>query len=261
LNPSAGFDVATIAGLDNCIGDFVFVLNVDTDPIHIISDLWNKLQQGNEVVTGVREDRASGRFRAWLARCYYRLYGHVTGIDIPLGISSPRLYSRKVVAYITRSNDRNVMLKVLPFFSSYRIGTVIYTAISQGDSFGERSTIGAILAGITILLGSSSRPLRLFTAMSLFSSALSLAYSAYVLAISIFKHNVVEGWVSIALPLAVISFFLSSLLGIVAEYVYMLVQQSVNRPAYSIVAESTSSVLEIQRKLNVVDTSGDFSDI
>jgi len=140
LNRSVGFDVATIAGLDNCIGDFVFILNVDTDPVDILPQLWRKTQEGNEVVTGVRYDRIRGSLRAWLSRVYYNLFHSVTGIRVPLGISSPRLYSRKVVGYITQNNDRNIMLKVLPFFSSYRIGTVEYTATSAGNSFGERHT-------------------------------------------------------------------------------------------------------------------------
>jgi hypothetical protein len=40
---------------------------------------------------------------------------------------------------------------------------------------------------------------------------------------------------------------------------FMLAQQSGNRPVYSITKESSSSVLEIQQKLNVVEGSGDFA--
>jgi glycosyltransferase involved in cell wall biosynthesis len=259
LNRSVGFDVATVAGLDNCIGDFIFILNLEVDPVETLTALWASAQQGNEAVCGVRSDRLRRNFRSLIRRAYFRAFAYATGVHIPYGISSVRLYTRKVANYISQNNDRTLMLMVLPFFSSYHIGTVIYTPRGKSGAFAQQGMVNAVLNGITLLLGSSSRPLRLFTAMALLSSFISLAYSIYVIGVSIFNRHVVEGWISLAFPLAVISFLLSTLLGIIAEYVYMLVQQSGNRPAYSIVAESTSSVLEIRKKLNVVGGSGDFA--
>jgi hypothetical protein len=80
-----------------------------------------------------------------------------------------------------------------------------------------------------------------------------------VLGVALLKKQVVEGWISLALPMAVMFFFISTILGILSEYIYMLSQQSGNRPVYSIVKESTSSALEVQRKLNIVEGSGDFA--
>jgi hypothetical protein len=113
---------------------------------------------------------------------------------------------------------------------------------------------------MTILLASSIRPLRLLTLTALAASSLSLLFAVYVLCIAVFKKHVVEGWISLALPMAVMFFFISTILGILSEYIYMLSQQSGNRPVYSIVKESTSSVLETQRKLNIVEGGGEFAD-
>jgi hypothetical protein len=100
--------------------------------------------------------------------------------------------------------------------------------------------------------------LRALTLLSMAASSLSLLFAFYVVGVALLKRHVVEGCVSLALPLAVMFFFLSTILGILSEYIYLLAQQSGNRPLHSIVKESTSSVLEIQRKLNVIDESGDF---
>src|SRR5208283_2895020 len=141
----------------------------------------------------------------------------------------------------------------------YRVATVTYAPVRRGNGFGDRSLSNALLSGVTILLASSIRPLRLLTVMSLLASTLSLLFAVYVLCVALLKRHVVEGWISLALPMAVMFFFLSTILGILSEYIFMLAQQSGNRPVYSISKESTSSVLEIQRKLNVVEGSGDFS--
>jgi polyisoprenyl-phosphate glycosyltransferase len=258
LNRRSGLDVAMVAGLDNSIGDFVITLNVERDPIGLIPTLWQKAQKGNEVVCGVRTDRLKGSLHSLANRMFYRAFEATTGLRVPRGVSDLRLYSRRVVGYITQNNDRHLLLKVLPFFASHSVATVEYPAIRRGGGFGDQSRSTDMLAALTILLASSIRPLRLLTLMALMASVLSLLFALYVVVVALLKRHVVEGWISLALPMAVMFFFISTILGILSEYIYMLSQQSGNRPVYSIVKESTSSALEVQRKLNVVEGGGDF---
>jgi glycosyltransferase involved in cell wall biosynthesis len=259
LNRRSGLDVAMVAGLDNSIGDFVITLNVERDPIDSIPMLWEKAQQGNEVVCGVRTDRIEGNLHSLTNRMFYQALEATAGLRVPLGISDLRIYSRRVVGYISQNNDRHLLLKVLPFFASHQFATVEYAAVKRPGGFGDQSRGTDLFAALTILLASSIRPLRLLTLTALLASSLSLLFAIYVLAIALFRQHVVEGWISLALPMAVMFFFISTILGILSEYIYMLSQQSGNRPVYSIVKESTSSTLEIQRKLNIIEGSGDFT--
>jgi glycosyltransferase involved in cell wall biosynthesis len=259
LNRRNGLDVAMIAGLDNSIGDFVITLNVERDPIGLVPLLWEKAQQGNEVVCGMRTDRLKGGFHSRTNQLFYWAFEATTGLRVPAGISDLRLYSRRIVSYITQNNDRHLLLKILPFFASHSVATVEYAPLRRGGGFGDRRRSTDVLTGLTILLASSIRPLRLLTLMAVVASLLSMLFAVYVLGIALLKEHVVEGWVSLALPMAVMFFFISSILGILSEYIYILSQQSGNRPVYSIVKESTSSALEIQRKLNIVGGSGDFA--
>jgi hypothetical protein len=48
-------------------------------------------------------------------------------------------------------------------------------------------------------------------------------------------------------------FLISVILVLLSEYIYMLAQQAVNRPGYSIGRESTSNVLDMRGQLNVFD--------
>ncbi len=259
LNRRSGLDVALVAGLDNGIGDFVITLNVQTDPASLIPVLWQKAQAGAQVVCGVRTDLPKRGFNSWANRAFYNLFAAATGLRVPLGISDLRLYSRQVVGYIAQNNDRHLLLRVLPFFSSHRVATLEYAAVRRGKGFGRRGGSPAILSGLTMLLSSSSLPLRMLTLTSMLASTLSLLFVFYVVAVALFKRHVVEGWISIALPMAVMFFLMSTILGILSEYIYMLARHSGNRPVYLISKESTSSVLEVQRKLNTIDGGGDFA--
>lgn len=260
LHLQHGFNIALIVGIDNSIGDFVITLNVQSDPANLIPALWEKAQEGHELVCGVRTDSLrGGGIQSWINHLFQRAVGAMAGLIIPPGASDLRLYSRRVVNYLTQNNDRHLMLKVLPFFTSNRVGTVQYTPLSPRDGFGEGGLLNALTHGVSLLLGSSIRPLRLLTLTALLASSVGLFFAVYVVAVALFKRNVVEGWVSLALPIALMFFFLSMILGMLSEYIYILAQQSGNRPVYLVSRESTSSVLDVQQKLNVIEGDGKFS--
>lgn len=252
LNRRSGIEVAIIAGLDHSIGDYVVTLNPESDPPAMIPVMWKVAQDGIEVVCGVRAAAESRRLRTRLNRLFYRTYAASTGYKIPADISNLRFMSRRVVGYITQNNDRHLLLKVLPFFPTRRVATVEYQPGTSVGGFGRHSIWSQVFSALTILLATSVRPLRLLTLFSTIASIGSLLYAVYVVAVALFKSKVVEGWVSLALPMAIMFFIISLVLGLLSEYIFMLAQQSGNRPVYSIGMESTSSVLEVKRQLNVV---------
>ena len=252
LNRRSGLNVALTAGLDNCIGDFAITFNHESDPLDLIAALWAKSQQGYDAVCGVRDNGAKSFALSAVNKGFYIAFRASTGLELPIYLSDARVYSRRVITYITRNNDRHLLLKVLPFFTSYRLALITYSPLSRGVQFSGSSLAGAILNGLTILLASSVRPLRLLTLFAVTASFFSLMFAVYVLGVALLRRDVVEGWISLAFPMAVMFFFVSVILGALSEYMYMLAQQSGNRPIYSVTRESTSSVLEIREKLNVV---------
>jgi glycosyltransferase involved in cell wall biosynthesis len=260
LNRRNTFDVAVVAGLDNSIGDYVLTLNHQTDPIELLPKLFELSRKGNEVVVGIREDRMNRTVYAWVNKRFVHVMRATAGVNLPPGLSDLRLYSRSVVSYINLNADRHLLLKVLPFLATTRVASMPYRPL-RGDQTAEgRSLTGAFFTGSSMLLSSSVAPLRLLTMLTLVTSSLSLLYALYVVVVALVKHNVVEGWVSLALPMAVMFFFISTILGILAEYVFRMAQHTRNRPVYTISDESTSSSLGIQGKLNVVESGGNFAE-
>ena len=258
LNRRNDFEVAMMAGLDNSIGDFVITLNHETDPAELIPQFFELALNGNAFVCGIFREQLRRRVYCWANRQYGRILRATTGISPPAGMSDYRLYSREVLGFVNRDADRQVLLKILPFLATTKISTIEYSSIQPASSIRRRMTI-SFLSSITILLASSSAPLRLLTGMALTVSTLSLLYAGYVIAVAILKHNVVEGWVSLALPMAVMFFFVSTILGVLAEYVFRMAQHVRNSPLYMISGESTSATSDLQRRLNVVHQDGEFA--
>jgi hypothetical protein len=259
LNRKNDFGVAVIAGLDNSIGDFVFTLNPETDAPELLPKMFELTLSGSEVVCGTLREQLRQPLYMWGNKQYARLLQSTVGVRLPAGMTDLRLYARGVLSYINRNSDRHLLLKMLPFMATGKIAVFPYNSSTGKAASHRRGLVRTVLSSITVLLSSSVAPLRLLTLLTVAVSLLSLAYAVYVVGVALLKRNVVEGWVSIALPMAVIFFFISTILGVLSEYIFRVVQHTRNAPVYLISGESTSATSELNARLNVVQHDGEFA--
>jgi hypothetical protein len=260
LNRRNDFGVAIVAGLDNSIGDFVFTLNPETDAPELLPEMFALMLRGSEVICGTLREQMEQPLYRWGNRQYARLLQSTVGVRVPAGMTDLRLYSRGVLSYINRNADRHLLLKMLPFMATGKVAVFPYNSMTGKAASHRRGLVRTALSSITVLLSSSVAPLRLLTLLTVAVSLLSLAYAVYVVAVALLKRNIVEGWVSIALPMAVIFFFISTILGVLSEYIFRVVQHTRNAPVYLISGESTSATSELNARLNVVQRDGEFAE-
>lgn len=244
LHRPLGFEVALVAGLDNAIGDWVITFDYR---LHSVEDLPALIAAapGHEMVFGLpaapRPDFVQQRFAG--------LFQKLTGLLLPRAISHLRLYTRGVVNYILQNNDRDELLYVLPVFATQKIAYVTCPGAQSPPRFGWAKAA-------RILLSCSITPLRLLTLLALLASGLSFLYAAYIVGVALLRRQVVEGWISLALPIAIMFMLVSTILGVLSEYVYRIVLETKKRPVYFISAEHSSSVAGVQNRLNVVGQDG-----
>jgi glycosyltransferase involved in cell wall biosynthesis len=256
LSPKAGIAVATIAGLDNAIGDYVITLDPTRDPAEKILEMVGKALEGNDIVYGVDAKRTqSASLYDKGALAYYQLFSRLTGLEIPREVSSFRLLSRSVVNYITAINDRHHLLSVLPAITGHRYATIEYTSHTQGSESLKPGFAAKLLEGISVLFACSVKPLRFATYTALAAGFLNLIYAVYVVIVALIKPDVAEGWVSLSLQSSGMFFLISLVLTIVSEYLYAIMERTQNRPLYHIARESSSMVFKRKEELNVVEGS------
>lgn len=251
LPRSYGEAIATVAGLDNAIGDYVAVMDPETDPPETIPLMVSLAQGGYDVVYVADTSRKNReRFYDRLAKLFYRIFVKFTGSEIPQEASRFRLFSRAVVNYITAVNDRHHLLRVLPAISGFSHTVVPY--VSKPSS-KQRSLLSRIGEGISVLFNSSVKPLRFATYTALAAGFLNLLYAVYVVIVALIKPDVAEGWVSLSLQSSGMFFLISLVLTIISEYLYGIMERTQNRPLYHISRESSSVVFRRKQELNVVD--------
>jgi glycosyltransferase involved in cell wall biosynthesis len=251
-------DIALVAGIDNAIGDFVVTLDPRHDPPELILEMIDLGKRGFDVVYGTRNGRATAANRRLydsLARRFYKIFSRLTGLYIPPAVSSYRMLSRRVVNYITQNVDRHHLLRVLPAFAGYKQATIPYQRTALAGCDPKAGYSRAILSGIEMIFTVSVTPLRLVTCVALATGILNLLYALYVVAVTLLKDSVAEGWTSLSLQNAGMFFIICLMLAVVSEYIFKVLESAADRPLYHVSKESTSAVIERPTELNVVRTS------
>ncbi|PZV18017.1 MAG: hypothetical protein DCF22_02530 [Leptolyngbya sp.] len=246
---------AFVVGLEQAIGDVLITLDAAYDPVEPIAEMLQMSYGGVDIVYGARSDRVLGGKRSLynsLSRIFFRFYRHITKENLPLSISTLRLYTRRAINAFLDNGDRYSLFPVIAAFSGLRYKTFHYQRLNRTGKASNQSYSEAISRAFRLIFLSSHYPLRLLTLTALAGAFLNVIYSFYVLFINLVKSKVAEGWTTLSLQNSVMFFILFMILAVLCEYVSRLVMTSQNRPFYLVTRESRSLVLSRRQEINVI---------
>ncbi|MDX6767768.1 MAG: glycosyltransferase [Candidatus Methylacidiphilales bacterium] len=243
LSRPYGREIATAAGLETAIGDFVVVMDALTDPPAMIPDLVARCRLGSGVLCGISsEPEKSGLLTAWATRLFHTYCRKVLDIDYRENSTDFRVLSRQAVNAVTRIRDRRRYLRIFAATLGYQQECFTYqprTAVNQSrGGLQER-----VEHAIEIVIAQSRHPLRVVSRLGLLMSVLNVLYAGYIVAIYFLKPDVARGWTTLSMQMTGMFFFLFLILAVLCEYVGRILEETQERPLYYVAAEQTSSVL------------------
>lgn len=246
-------DVATIAGIENAIGDYVITLLPIRDQVSALPRMLDRAAAGAEIVYGVSSaDKADqSRLYQLLTSAFFGLYHRLTGIAIPAGGTQFRLMSRRVVNYLLQTEPAHVMLQALPAMTAFRSGTVDYEMSARGRE-RRRSLRSGFHKALSMILSTTAVPARLLSLMAISAGLLNLLYMAYVIGIAMFKEGVAAGWITLSLQISGMFFMTSVILALLSEYIVRIFEGAFRRPLYMVARELSSSTTSREQKLNIL---------
>ena len=166
-------------------------------------------------------------------------------LDLPIAPHSTQLraLTRQAVNAIVEIKDRHRYLRALTPYIGYETRTVAYQPISRSGRPPRESLVDAADAAIALIVGNSTRPLRIVSWLALLAAFLNVLYIGYVFAVRIFKTRVAEGWMTLSLQNAGMFLLLFLILAVVTEYIGRILDETRERPLYYIAEEANSSVM------------------
>lgn len=228
-----GHHIAITAGLDMASGDFVVMMDGDLqDQPEEILKLYNKLQEGYDIVYAKRINKKSGLINRALSRLFNAVIRKL--IDEPIVINSTifRIMTKQALESMKLLRERN----------RYIIGVIGWVGfkhamqeVEHGKRYAGKSKYDLskrLSLALSAIFSFSNYPLRLIIKIGLFFVLGAFLIGASILYKKIFYGVPVLGWSSLILAVLTMGGIQIIILGIIGEYVGRNYIETKNRPLY-----------------------------
>lgn len=237
-----GKEPALFAGLEYATGDAVIPIDVDLqDPIEVIPQMIDRWHNGADVVLAKRIDRTSdGHLKRKSAEMFYKLHNKISNPKIEENVGDFRLMSRDTVDNIKRLPERNLFMKGILSWVGGNVEIVEYARaerVAGTTKFNGWKLWNLALEGITSF---STFPLRVWTYIGLFISAISFIYGAWMVIDTLVWGNAVRGYPSIIVSILFLGGVQLIGIGVLGEYIGRIYIETKERPRFVLKKEWNS---------------------
>ncbi|QDQ27197.1 glycosyltransferase family 2 protein [Chitinimonas arctica] len=234
LSRNFGKEAALTAGLDHVSGDLVILIDADFQhPLALIPAFLARWREGYDMVYGVRQSRADeSRLKRTGAFAFYGLMNWLSSVNIPADAGDFRLLDRKVIDSLQSMPERARFMKGMYAWVGYRSIAVpfdVQTRNSGQSAFNIRALLQLAQTGI---LSFSDIPLRVWSVVGFFISALSLAYAAWIIIDTLRFGVEIPGWATLAAALMFLGGVQLISIGVLGEYLAGVFHEVKRRPIY-----------------------------
>jgi len=223
------------AGLDFANGDWIVVMDCDLqDCPEEILRLYEKAQEGYDVVLarrGVRSDPRLKRIVSWI---FYKIFSYLADIDYDGDSGNFRIMSRKVVVNLRRMGEQLRFLGGLVQWMGFPTASI---EVQHAYRFEGQSTYTLAKLwklAVETIIANSDKPLRLAIYFGFTMAFLSFSYAVYIVVRALFYNSSIVGWSSIIVSIYFIGGIIIAILGIFGVYLGKTFDESKKRPLYII---------------------------
>lgn len=223
---------AITAGLDYSTGDWVVVMDCDLqDRPEEILNLYNKAQEGYDVVFARRANRKDSPLKVFVSKIFYKIYSFASDGNYDPAICNFSISRRVVIDNYCKMRELHRAFVIYVKWLGFRQTAI---DVEHNERYEGKSSYNMKkrmkMAG-EILTSQSDKLLR-FTVSFGFLMTLASFIAIIVLIIRYFCGNVATGWTSIIAANCLIGGIIIMVVGLVGIYVGNIFMQTKQRPLY-----------------------------
>ncbi|MDL2300764.1 glycosyltransferase family 2 protein [Lachnospiraceae bacterium OttesenSCG-928-D06] len=236
LAGNVGHQFALTAGLitakDLC--DVTVSIDADLqDDITVIEDMIDKYHAGNDIVYGVRKERATDTFfKRTTAQAFYKVMA-LMGVKTVYNHADFRLMSKRALEQFSQYKESNMFLRGMMPLIGYQTDQVYYDRkerVAGESKYPLKKMLSLAFDGISSF---SVKPINLIFGLGLLIVCCSVVAAIYAL-FSYFTERVVPGWTSLMLSIWFIGGVQLLSIGLVGQYIGKIYMEVKQRPRYNI---------------------------
>jgi len=235
LSRNFGQHPAIMAGLSQAKGEWIVVMDCDLqDQPKEIEKLYNKTNEGFDVVLARRYKRQDGFFKKMSSSIFSKIYGFFTDTKYDNEIANFGIYNKKVIVSILEISDYIKFFPLFVDFVGYKSTSIVVEHASRDSGDTSYSFSKLISLAFNSILSFSNKPLKIFVKFGLIVSFASFCIGTYYIIEAINNKIEVLGYTSIIVSIWFLSGIIITTIGVTGIYVGKIFDQTKNRPVFII---------------------------
>lgn len=241
LSRNFGQHHATNAGIKYSTGDYVVLIDCDLQekPEGII-DLWNKINEGYDVVFSKRINRKDSKLTIFLSKMFYKIYNYFVDGHYDDDIGNLSMAKRSVIDEYNKINDCNKVYTICLNWMGYKSAIIGIDGDERYDGKSSYSFNKKIDLAIDAITSHSNKPLKLLLKLGAIIAIIGFIYLLIEIISYFITKSVPEGWTSIIASIFLMGGIMLVCLGGVGIYVGNIFDQTKGKPEY--IVEETINI-------------------
>lgn len=232
---NSGAHTAIRAGLEQSEGDMAVFMACDLqDPPEIIPTLISHLNPPYDIVLAVRKKREDGMKEKLLSRVFFRIMQKFVSDKLPGEGSSMYLMSKRVIEVLRKLEERNLTLESIFVLMNFKHISVEYERVAREIGESKWTLAKKIKIFIDFFVAYSYTPIKFVSIMGILFSIIGFFYLIFIISRYILIGDLAAGWPAL-ITILLIGFGVTNIsLGIIAEYIWRILDEARKRPKYII---------------------------
>lgn len=231
LTKNFGQTLAIREGIRTADGDCIGILSADLqDPPELFLEMIKQWESGVKLVIAEREQREEGLIHRYFSNLYWRFVNRYAIKGFPVGGFDFCLLDRQIKLSLDPIAEKNTAIFPLIFWLGYDYTIIRYKRRLRKAGKSQWTLIKRIQLTINTVISFTYLPVRFISAMGISLSLFSLIYTSFLTLRWFFYGSSVEGWTSLAVLIVGIGGLTLLSLGIIAEYLWRILDETRKRP-------------------------------
>ncbi len=243
LSRNFGQQAALLIGLERAEGDCIAIMDDDLqDPPEILPRFFQVLDNGQDIVYGIRKSRKEGWLKRFFYAAFYRILDLLCATKIPLDAGDFCVMNRKAANAILKLKSTRPFLRGSRAWIGFKQIGLLYERAARLDGNSGYTFKKYLQFAITGILAFSYIPLRLITYFGLTTAFICVIYTILVIAGRLMGTFSVPGYTSTLVVLVFFGAVQLVSIGVVGEYIARLFDETKNWPI-AFVSETTEGAM------------------
>lgn len=224
---------AITAGLDNAKGNWVVVMDCDLqDRPEEIVNLYNKAQEGFDVVFARRVNRHDKCLKKLLSKAFYKVYDYFTDGNMDSTICNFSISKKIVIENYCKMREQNRAFTLFVKWLGFNQTAIDVDHNDRAEGESSYNLRRRFKMAFEIITSQSNKPLRMSISVGAIMSIVSFLFVIYRIIYYFVTGVSITGWTSIIVSIYLVGGLLLMNLGIMGIYIGNIFNEAKGRPLY-----------------------------